>query len=117
MSCTIPTAICAVEGSSVFVTAEFTDEDGADVVPGAVTWTLVDGTGTVINSREDVVVSAAASVSILLEGDDLPWYGSNQNNNYSIYIMIEALYASGSETDIPLNQEVEIKVRNLHAYS
>lgn len=110
-------SISANEQSSVFVTAVFTDEDGASVVPNSVTWTLTDVGGTVVNSREDVSVSAAASVKILLEGDDLPWFGVKRTDTYTLKVLFEALYDSGVETDIPLKEEETILVSNLSAIS
>lgn len=62
----------AVERSTFAITAAFTDEAGAAVVPDTgLSWTLTDVVGNVVNSREDVTISPAASVSIVLHGADL----------------------------------------------
>ena len=63
--------IIAIEQSTYVITASFTDETGAAVVPNSVTWTLVNGDGQVVNSRSAVSVTPASSVTIVLSGDDL----------------------------------------------
>ncbi|OEU68511.1 MAG: hypothetical protein BBJ57_07475 [Desulfobacterales bacterium PC51MH44] len=69
----------ATEGSSFQVTATFFDESGNPVAPTALTWTLTDLDGSIVNSREDVVISTPSSEeSILLEGDDLAVDGNDQ---------------------------------------
>lgn len=56
----------------------FTDDDGVAVVPnaGTIKWSLTnkvdrDTAPTVINSRENVVVTSASTIYITLSGDDL----------------------------------------------
>ncbi len=60
------------------IKVEFKDDSGVAVVPNASTikWSLTNipdrGTvPTVINSREDVIVTSASTIYITLEGDDL----------------------------------------------
>jgi len=61
------------------IKVQFKDDDGVAVVPNADTikWTLTDRpanrseTATIINSRENVAVSSAATIYISLEGNDL----------------------------------------------
>lgn len=43
----------------------------AAITPTAITWTLTDRRGTVINARTAVSVTPASSVAFLLTGDDL----------------------------------------------
>ena len=107
------TIISAVEASSLVVTAVLTDEDDVSVVPDSVTWTLVDASGNVINSREDVVLSPAASVDAVLSGADLPWYGQKITDTYSIYITFKAVYDSSLENNLPLIDEAKINIRNI----
>lgn len=57
------TEIIFDEQSSGVVTYAFTDENGNDVIPNAVLWTLTTADReTVINEREQVEVEALASV-------------------------------------------------------
>jgi hypothetical protein len=116
MACTTY-SICATEGGSIVIVAAFTDEDGNSVVPNSVTWTLTDGGGTVINSREDIVVTPDVSVDIILSGDDLPWSGSYPTDDNTLYMLIQSEYDSTLGSNIPQNQEVEITVKNLRGVS
>ena len=52
---------------------QFLDETNTAKVPNTdtVTWCLTDNDGNVINSREDVPLTSALSMTILLSGDDL----------------------------------------------
>ena len=61
----------AEEGTAKVAVSAFTDEAGTSVTPSAITWTLTDRRGTVINARTAVSVTPAASVAFLLTGDDL----------------------------------------------
>ena len=62
----------AKEEATYIVVASFTDENGVAVVPSAITWSLYDDRGQVINNRENVsIATPAATVNIVLTGDDL----------------------------------------------
>ena len=63
--------LSAVEKSTIVITASFHDEAGSPMIPSSISWKLTDRGGNVINSRNDVVVSPAASIDIVLSGDDL----------------------------------------------
>ena len=117
MSCLTTTSYCAVEKSNIFIDKVFSDEDDASVVPNNITWKLTDGGGVVINDRTSVSVTPAASITILLYGDDLPWEGTNPDDTYSIYLLIEGEYNSTIQNNIPFKEETEIIVRNLRAVS
>ena len=108
------------EKSSGVVTAAFEDEDGDAVIPTSILWTLttVDGV-TVINSRDQVVISTmAASVDILLQGDDLAFTETEQDvKEVDRRLTIEAVYNSSLGTDIPLKDDKIITIRNLQYIS
>lgn len=62
----------AVEESTYSIVIGFKDSAGSDVVPNTLKWTLSDKSGTIINSRTEVpVVTPAASITVVLSGDDL----------------------------------------------
>lgn len=62
----------AREEGTYHIVASFTDEDGAGVAPNAITWTLSDTDGNVINGRSAVTVAVpATSNTITLAGTDL----------------------------------------------
>lgn len=67
----ITTLTDAKENGTYLVTASFTDEAGENVVPQSIIWTLKDSTGAVVNSREDISVTPAETITILLSGADL----------------------------------------------
>ena len=107
------TIISANEGGSVFITASFADRNEDPVVPNTVEWSLCDGDGNIINSREDVSETPAESVTILLSGDDLPWAASFPTETYFLYLTVMAVYDEVDESDVPQNQEVKIAVANV----
>jgi predicted pyridoxine 5'-phosphate oxidase superfamily flavin-nucleotide-binding protein len=65
------TVMPAEKGTAKVTVASFKDESGTAVTPIAITWTLTDRLGNVINSRSAVSVTPATSVSFLLTGNDL----------------------------------------------
>lgn len=105
----------AVEQSTFAVVAAFTDEDGDAVVPSAITWTLCDDSGVIINSRQDVAVGVpASSIAIVLSGDDLQVL--DESNDFEIrYLEISAVYDSDIGSDLPLKDRAEFKVINLQS--
>lgn len=101
----------ALERSTYVVTVSFADEDGAAVVPTSGTWTLTDGSGTVVNSRADVSLAPlAASKEIVLSGDDL---ALNTGRAEWRILTVTATYISTLGTDLPLNEEVRFLVADL----
>jgi len=109
MSTTLTTI--ATEESTYIITASFIDEDDNTVVPKSATWSLTDTSGTVINSRQNVVISSlAASVDIVLSGDDLI---VDNNRNTTRILTIKAVYDSNSGSDLPLNDEIYFNIENL----
>ena len=59
--------------SSIVIQCDFADENGDAVTPTAVTWTLTDGNGDVVNDRQNKTASPAQTVYIPLQGDDLDY--------------------------------------------
>lgn len=98
----------AVERSTYVVDVAFYDEDEAAVTPTAVTWTLTDELGNVVNSRDAVTVAAASTVSIVLSGLDLAVGG----DLVGVWrrLLIEATYDSSLGTGLPLKDEVRFKI-------
>ena len=104
------------EKSSGVITVAFEDEDGDAVIPTSILWTLTTVNGiTVINNREQVAISVpAASVDILLKGDDLNFTETEQTvKTINRRLTIEAVYDSDLGTDIPLRDNKLITIRNL----
>lgn len=86
----------ATEESTYVVTAAFTDETGAAVIPTSIIWTLTNSEGTVINSREDVAIAVpAASVDIALSGDDLALAAGEITRGVRV-MTVKAVYTSAT---------------------
>jgi len=107
-------SVKAVEESSYLIQVLFKDGDGNAVVPNAVTWTLTDVEGNVINSRTAVVATPASTVNILLSGDDLA-LGVTVGHVKRIkrILTIQATYTSSYGVNLPLKSSVEFEVENL----
>jgi len=106
-------SVHAIEESTYIITLAFTDEDGDPVVPTMITWTLSNTTGTVVNSRLDVAIAVpAASVDVLLQGDDLQILSGEVNQGVRTFT-VEATYLSLLGADLPLNASVRFIVDNL----
>ena len=101
----------AAEGSTYVITASFTDEDGAAEVPTAISWTLTNNSGTVINSRTKVAIAVpAASIDIVLGGLDLVLASAADNGQR--VLLIEATYNSALGNGLTLKDEVKFAVED-----
>ena len=108
--------ITATEQGTIVVRAVFTDEDGDSVTPASnVLWTLTDTSGTVINSRQDEVESAAATVDIVLSGDDLAIQAGETAQYVERRILVETTYDSSLGSGLPLKKSGAFLVANLVA--
>ena len=109
--------IIAHEKGTIVVRAAFTDEDGDTVTPASdVLWTLTDTAGTVINSRQDVAVSAAATVNIVLSGDDLALQ-TGEAGRVERRILVATTYNSSLGTGLPLKKSGAFLIDDLVAVS
>ncbi len=106
----MPTTIStkARDKSTFVVTAAFKDAAGAAVSPSAVTWTLMDADGDVVNSRTAVSVAPGTSVDIVLSGEDLDYADGAVR-----VLLIEATYTSTEGADLPLKETVTFTIEDL----
>jgi hypothetical protein len=114
MSCKIDELTeTAQHRSSYGASARFTETDPdtgvvSDVIPTSVTWTLTDGAGSVVNSRDAVPITPAASfVTAPLIDDDLD---TIVNGNIRI-VQFDAVYSSliyGSTATIQRQAKIKI---------
>ncbi len=98
MPCVLTTEI--KEGTSFGYRNVFTDRAGDSVVPTSIKWSLTDNGGNIINSRNDVVVTPAASVEITIDGTDTLALEGVENERH---FTIKAIYDSTEGSDLPLN--------------
>lgn len=90
-------------GGTGILTATFTDENGNSVTPNMVTWTLKQY-GVVVNARENVSVSPAPEVDIVLSGDDLVGGGGQ-------CLIVNATYDSDAGLGLPMCDWIEFNVK------
>lgn len=104
----------AVEESTYVVTAAFTDENGDAVIPNVINWTLTDIKGNIINCRDSVsVASPAASITIILQGEDLGIDESYEEGAVRRILTLEATYDSNLGSNLPLKDSMTFTVVNL----
>lgn len=84
-----------VAGGTGVITASFTDEDDVAVIPNTLTYSLVKY-GSIVNSREDVPITPATSVNIVLSCLDLV-AGTTK-------IIIEGTYDSSLGSNLPIKK-------------
>ena len=112
----MPTTITtnAIERSTYAITAAFTDETGAAVVPNSgLTWTLTDATGAVVNSREDVAIASAASVTVVLTNLDLAISTTYRDNRR--LLTFEGTYNSSLGSNLAIRDQAEFQITDLGA--
>lgn len=104
----------AVERSTYVIQQGFTDIAQVAVTPNSVVWTLSDGNGVVINSRENVVAAPAVTVNVVLTGADLALQeGEDDGRLVRRIFTIEATYSSTEGSGLALNEEYEFMIRPL----
>lgn len=103
----------ATEEGTYVVTASFTDEDDNDVIPNNIHWWLYDSSNSIVNSRSNVNVAVpAATIYIVLQGDDLAIIGKDNRRVLRIEYDYDSSYGSG----LPGKKEVEFDITDLETY-
>lgn len=106
------TSVKAVERSTFVVTVSFLDEENDPVTPKSAVWSLVDVRNSIINGRENVVISPLDStVDIVLFENDLVVTGGHDEDKR--YLVVEAVYDSDIRNDLPLKDHLEFYVQNI----
>lgn len=87
----------AAEEGTYHIVATFEDEDGTDLAPTTVNWTLSDMSGNIINARDDVSKSSpATSTTITLAGTDLTIVsGQTSERKFLIKWVYNSSYGNG----------------------
>jgi hypothetical protein len=97
-----------VEGGTALVSAALYDEGGLQPTPVTVKWSLFRTDGTPI--REDVAMTPANPLAILLSGDDLAVFA---DDNFERVLLVEITYNSTNGDDLTLNDELTFMVQPL----
>jgi hypothetical protein len=115
MSHTTTIAVQPAEEGTAVITASFTDETGDAVAPnaGTLTWTLTTRLGAVVNNRSAVAITSAASVTVVLTGDDLDitTYGVGR------VITFQGLYNSSLGNNLPIKLQGFFIIEDMVAVS
>jgi hypothetical protein len=98
----------AVEGSTYIVTVSFADETGATMIPVSATWSLRDNNQAIVNSRSNVSMTPATSVSIVLSGADLDY---EANSSTLRILTVQAVYDGSYGSNLPLVDEYTFNIR------
>lgn len=109
----------AVEKSTFAPVVAFTDENGVAVPSNnvsAVTWSLCNDSGDIINNLQDQSETPASSVTIVLSGNDLQL--EDQNNDYELrHLEVSAIVTTSLGSDLPVKESAKFKVLNLKTIS
>jgi len=101
----------AREEGTYVITCSFTDEEGQDVVPNNnLVWTLKNRAGEVINERENISISPATSITVVLYGNDLLL--PDEKDFFRIFL-IEGTYNSSLGNDLPIREAAEFPISNI----
>lgn len=106
---TVLPTVAAEEGTYV-ISLTFKDEDGTALTPTTLTWTLTDEDGTVVNSRSGVAASVAATINIVLSGDDLALSDAKKRRRC---VSVSGTYTSTYGAALPLKDEIWFTIRDL----
>lgn len=98
----------AVEGSTYVVVVTFRDEAGVSMVPVSAVWSLRNNYGTIINSRSDVAITPASTVSIILGAADLVY---EENSSTMRTLTVEAVYDGTYGSNLSLVDEFAFNIR------
>ncbi len=106
----IKSSVAANERGTIKFTCSFVDESGEAVVPTSITWTLTDKAGNVINDRTSEAVTPAASVNIVLSGDDL---AIDSDTTVRRLLTVSIVYDSTLGSGLTENEEIEFPINKM----
>jgi len=101
----------ADEGSTYIVRATYYDDTSVAVTPDSVNWTLTDGDGVVVNSRENVAIAVPSTYNdIVLGAADLKCSGGKDETRVMV---LEYIYDSTSGLNLPGTAQVSFIVHKI----
>lgn len=101
--------IRAADKGTIVIRASFSDEDGQNIAPKTLIWSLFNGDGEIVNEKEEVTpASLAATMDFLLYGDDLAREDGSRRK-----FVLEATYDSTLGSDLPLNAACKFSVDDI----
>lgn len=100
-----------LERSTLALVASFRDEADELITPTAITWSLTDGDGNVLNERDELAVTPPANtITVVLAGDDLAMAAGDDGRRQ---VVIRATYDGDLGDDLPITGLIEFTVRNV----
>lgn len=100
----------AVESGTYIITGNFTDENSVAVIPATLKWSLKDLAGSIVNSRDDVVIESPSSTeNIVLSGLDLEINGSYFSSQ-RVFIF-DGTYNSSLGSGLPIRASALFNVK------
>lgn len=109
----VETTTIVQEKSTCVVQVVFKDEDGDLVVPDSIAWSLLDRTGTVINSRTGVAVAVPAStIEIVLSNLDLA-FQTGESGSAVRSLLVQAVYDSDNGNNLPMKDTYRFLIEDL----
>lgn len=103
----------AEEEDTFGITVAFYDADNSAVTPNnPLQWTLTDGDGDTINNRENVSLTSATRVTIVLSGNDLQFL-VGESTAVKRYILLSGTYDSSTlGSGVSLNKQIEFMLKD-----
>lgn len=101
----------AEEGSTYIIRATYYDEDGNAVTPATVTWTLTNGDGDIVNSREDISISTPSTYNDIVLGAADTKCSSFKDETRKL--ILEYTYDSAAGTGLPGTAQVSFIVQKI----
>ena len=96
------------EGTAVY-SFSIDDETDSDVTPNdGCTWSLYDEVGNVVNNRSDVAITEAATMNIVMSGDDLSYADGSKR-----VLVIKGTYDSTNGSNLPFKHQVEFAIDDI----
>ncbi len=95
----------ADDESAYIITMAFNTSTSA--TPNAVVWTLTDYDGVTVNSRTGTTETPAASIAVLLSGDDL-----KASDGFGRILTVTSNYDGDGSTAVPLTGAVKFDIRD-----
>jgi len=92
----------------------FEDETETVSTPKSATWTLTDAAGNVVNGRNDVSITPASTITVLLSGDDLAVPAGDDGRRA---LLLEWIYDSSLGSDLPGKEVVYFTITPLGGVS
>lgn len=101
------------EKSSGVIEVYWKDADDTRVTPTSVMWSLTDLEGYVVNNRENVVETAALTVSIVLSAADLTFFSGETESASRIITVVSSYNSATYGSNLQINEEGYFYIKGL----